>query len=317
MIPRRSIDSLPGPDLDPTLFSSRARKSRLTGDPLALREHCVSDSLSSWPAPPDEVTLGEREIHVWRASVEAEASVVSRMLQLLSADEQARAERFRVEIVRRRFIVTRGCLRMILSCYAGVAPAEIRFDYATHGKPVLGNSIAPARKVNFNLAHSNGLGLFAFTRVGDIGVDLEQVRPEFSETGIARRFFSAAEVASLNEIPAPARSEAFFHCWTRKEAFVKAKGKGLSLPLDHFDVTLKPEERAALLRTGWDEDEARRWSLKTIDVGQGYVGAMAVEAHNWRLSCWQVDDLDSLFSLTRSSLKALQLKSMTSQDNQA
>ena len=315
MIPRISIS--PNPGLDPTLLSSRAGNSRLAGDQLALKEHRVGDSFTSWPTPPDEVTLGRREVHVWRASLEAEASVVSRMLQLLSADEQARAERFHLEIDRRRFIVARGCLRMILSCYAGVAPAEIRFDYATHGKPMLANSIGPARRLKFNLAHSNGLGLFAFTRAGDIGVDLEHVRPAFSEIGIAQQFFSAAEVASLNKIPAPARSEAFFHCWTRKEAFAKAKGKGLSLPLDQFDVTLKPDERAALLRTAWDENEAPRWSLKTIEVGQGYVGAVAVEAHNWRLSCWQVGDLDSLFSIRRPSLKASQLKSMSSQDNQA
>ena len=244
---------------------------------------------SFWSTPPDEITLGQTEVHVWRAALEVEASIVSRMFELLSADERARAERFHFQIDRRHFIVARAQLRMILSRYINVAPAEVRFEYSEHGKPMLANGNEQSGKIKFNLAHSAGNALFAFTRAGEIGVDLERIRPEIRGDDIARRFFSAAELACLERLPAPARQVAFFDCWTRKEAFVKAKEIGLSLGLDQFDVTLAPDEPAALLRTGWDADEPARWSLKAIDVGPGYVGTVAVEALHWNLNCYLAD----------------------------
>ena len=240
-----------------------------------------------WSTPPGEITLGQTEVHVWRAALDVEAAIVSRMYELLSADERARAERFHFQIDRRHFIVARAHLRMILSRYISIAPAEVRFSYSDHGKPMLANG--QDRKIKFTLAHSAGIALFAFTRAGEIGVDLELIRPEIAGDDVARRFFSAAEVACLERVPAPARQEAFFDCWTRKEAFVKAKEIGLSLGLDQFDVTLDPTEPAALLRTGWDPDEASRWSLKSIGVGSGYAGTVAVEALDWNLNCYLAD----------------------------
>ena len=129
---------------------------------------------------------------------------------------------------------------------------------------MLANAQAPA--LRFNLSHSNNLALFGFTRLGEIGVDIEYIRPDFNGDDVARRFFSPAEVACLSELPPVERYKAFFSCWTRKEAFVKARKLGLSLALDQFDVTLSPKVPAALLRTRWDEDEASRWSLKAIEV---------------------------------------------------
>lgn len=241
-----------------------------------------------WSTPPDEITLGSTEIHVWRAALDVEAAIASRMYEVLSSDERARAERFHFQIDRRHFIVARAHLRMILSRYINIAPAEVRFKYSEHGKPMLAGNERDG-EIKFNVAHSGGIALFAFTRAGEIGVDLEFIRPEIAGDDIARRFFSAAELACLKRIPAPARQQAFFDCWTRKEAFVKAKEIGLSLALDQFDVTLAPEEPAALLRTGWDENEASRWSLKRIDVGPGYAGTLAVEALHWNLNCYLAD----------------------------
>lgn len=140
------------------------------------------------------------------------------------------------------------------------------------------------------MSHSGGLALYAFTRIGEVGVDIERIRPDFADEKIARRFFSVSEVACLARLPAQARVEAFFNCWTRKEAFIKAKGMGLSLPLDQFDVTLEPSKPAALLRTKWGEDEAASWSIEAIEVGQGYVAAVAVKSRSWQLSCWQLDE---------------------------
>jgi 4'-phosphopantetheinyl transferase len=126
----------------------------------------------------------------------------------------------------------------------------------------------------------------AFTRLGEIGVDLEEIKPELAGEDIARRFFSESEVASLDALPESERALAFFNCWTRKEAFIKAKGLGLSLPLDQFDVSLISGVEPKLLRTAWDEGEAERWGIKSLDVAEGYVAALAIEAHNWLLSCW-------------------------------
>lgn len=249
-----------------------------------------SSNLSSrWPSPPDQLTLGARDVHVWRVSLDQETAIVEQLRQILSPDEHARANRFHFERHRQHFIVARGYLRRIVSGYLEIPPAEIQFSYGAQGKPQLATSSAQRQPFNFNLAHSGSLALYAFTRVGEIGVDLERIRPELTSEDIAERFFSASEVARLNELSAELRHEAFFNCWTRKEAFIKALGTGLSLSLDQFDVTLAPTEPAALLRTRWDESEAARWSLKTIDVGSGYVAAVAVAGRDWHLTCSEVD----------------------------
>jgi 4'-phosphopantetheinyl transferase len=227
-------------------------------------------------------------VHVWRVSLEQPPAIVERLRYTLSSDEQVRANRFHFEVDRQHFIVARGCLRSVLARYLEIVPSEIQFKYESHGKPQLA-TITRAEQLKFNLAHSGDLALYAFTLVGEVGVDLEYIRPEFTGDDIARRFFSATEIACLDGLPVNARHEAFFNCWTRKEAFIKAKGVGLSMPLDQFDVTLAPAERAALLRTSWDENEAARWSLQAIEVGDGYAAAVAVEAHDWQLSCWQIE----------------------------
>jgi 4'-phosphopantetheinyl transferase len=244
----------------------------------------------SWLSPSDHPALGTRDVHVWRASLASEGEIVERFRRLLSDNEQARADRFHFEIDRRHFIVARGWLRTLLGRYLEVDPANVGFAYEAYGKPKIPSSVGQECQLNFNLAHSNSLGLYAFTRLGEIGIDIEHIQREFTGDDIARRFFSASEVASLSELPPELRHNAFFNCWTRKEAFIKAKGTGLSLSLDQFDVTLTPGKSPALLRTRWDEEEAALWSLKEIDAGPGYVAAVALEAHDWELSQWQADE---------------------------
>ena len=216
--------------------------------------------------------------------------IVERFGQLLSDDEHVRANRFHFETDRQHFIVARGYLRMLISRYQEIPPAEIKFSYGAHGKPQLVTPTAQVHPFNFNLAHSGGLALYAFTRVGEVGVDVELIRPDFTGDDIAQRYFSPAECACLNELSAELRHKAFFNCWTRKEAFIKAIGIGLSLPLNQFDVALSPAEPAELLRTKWDESEAARWSLKAIDVGSDYAAAVAVAGHDWELTCSEVDN---------------------------
>jgi 4'-phosphopantetheinyl transferase len=149
-----------------------------------------------------------------------------------------------------------------------------------------------ARKANhgelgFNLAHSHELALYAITRGREVGIDLERIRSNLVDEQIAERFFSPREVVVLRGLPTHRQREAFFNCWTRKEAYVKAKGQGLSIPLDQFDVSLAPGEPAALLSTQWHPQEASRWSLQKLNPGCGYVAALAVEGHDWQVKCWQ------------------------------
>ena len=243
-----------------------------------------------WASPPVAPVLAQTDVHVWRFPLNQPDAVVSAFRQILADDEQARADRFHFEVDRRHFIAARGCLRTLLSRYVKVPPEKIRFGYSDHGKPRLVCSSAPEQLVHFNVTHSEGLALYALTRVGEVGVDLERIRPEFAGTDIARRFFSPAEVACLETLPREMWPAAFFNCWTRKEAFIKAKGVGLSLPLNEFDVTLAPTEPAAVLRTGWDEGEAALWSLRAIDASPGYAAAVALRAHDWRLTLWRVDE---------------------------
>lgn len=250
----------------------------------------MMNASESWPAPPRHATLGAKEVHLWRASLEQPAAVVERLSPLLSPDEHKRAARFHFEKDRRHFIVARAVLRKLLGVYLERSPAEIHFGYAAYGKPqVADQSLEQIARLHFNLAHSGSLAVYAFTRLGEVGVDLEQINPELTGEDIARRFFSASEVAGLDALAAGERALAFFNCWTRKEAFIKAKGMGLSLALDQFDVTLAPGQPASLLRTAWDEAEAARWSIRTLEIGAGYVGALALEAHDWEFNCWECE----------------------------
>jgi len=208
------------------------------------------------------------------------------LFHTLSEDEQARAERFYFQIDRERFVVARGALREILGVYLNRAAKSVLFCYGPHGKPALAHD--PGRNtIHFNVSHSHGVALYAVTRGREIGIDLEFIRESLEVEQLAERFFSQREIATLRGLPVNLRKHAFFLCWTRKEAYIKARGEGLSLPLDQFDVSLIPGEPAALLRTQADPDETLRWSLQELSVDPGYVSALAVEGRGWSLSCWQ------------------------------
>jgi 4'-phosphopantetheinyl transferase len=182
--------------------------------------------------------------------------------------------------------VARGSLRTILGAYLRKDPVQLSFTYSRYGKPGLADE-DDANAVNFNLSHANELALIAVTRERGIGVDIEFIRPEFATEEIAERFFSKNEVAALRALPREAQSEAFFNCWTRKEAYIKAMGEGMSMPLDQFHVSLEPGSAAALLGNLRDAQEVSRWSLRELAPGAGYVAAVAVEGNDWQLRCWQ------------------------------
>jgi 4'-phosphopantetheinyl transferase len=242
-----------------------------------------------WRRPAKLPTLRGDQVHVWRVPLEFSPAGVNRLSQFLSKDEGDRAGRFHFDSDRNHFIVARAWLRIIIGYYLRVEPAELRFDYSSYGKPSLSKPFPEITRLNFNLAHSGELAVLGMTLRRQIGIDLERISGKVAHEEIARRFFSSSEIACLSSLPQAARPRAFFNCWTRKEAFIKAKGMGLSLDLDQFDVTLDDED-AALLRTRWDQSEAEQWSLRALNVGSGYVAAVAAEGRDWQLGYWQIDE---------------------------
>jgi len=242
--------------------------------------------VSPWSSAPKNLILRSDEVHVWRATLDLQYSRVQSLQQTLAADERRRAERFYFQTDREHFIVARGLLRAILGRYLDADPSRLRFSYSPYGKPSLAGEIN-AGALCFNISHAGGLALYAVTRGRDIGIDLERIDTDFATEQVAERFFSAQEVATLRAFPEHMQSLAFFNCWTRKEAYIKARGEGLSLPLDQFDVSLTPGEPVALLRTNGDPQEASRWRIQELAPGASCVSALAVKGHHWRLKCWQ------------------------------
>ena len=208
------------------------------------------------------------------------------MEKTLSVDESDRANRFHFPKDRQNFIVARGILRTILGCYLKIKPERLHFCYGKYGKPELAPVDGPV-KINFNLSHSGGLALYAFANDRKVGIDVESIHTDLEYDEIAARFFSPSEISAFKNLPLYVKPEAFFNCWTRKEAYVKAIGNGLSWPLDQFDVSLVPGEPATLLQTRGDPTEASRWSLVHLQPKTGYVAAIAAEGHKWRISYWR------------------------------
>ena len=240
-------------------------------------------TVASRPSPGAPLSLGADEVHVWHAALNQPAAAVRDLSRSLAPDETARAARFHFQRHRDDFVVARGVLRALLGRYLNVAPSGLRFSYTRYGKPYLPDEIRHDG-LCFNVSHSHERALYAFTRGREIGVDVEYVRPEMATEQIAERFFSAGEVASLRSLPAGLQPRGFFNCWTRKEAYIKARGEGLSLPLDCFDVSLLPGEPAALLATRDDPGEALRWSLHELPADEGYVAALAVAGGDLRVT---------------------------------
>ena len=238
-----------------------------------------------WRPTPQTLTLSRNEVHVWRAALDVPELQVRRLWDTLTADERQRAERYLFQKDRTHFVVARGLLRVLLGRYLREDPPHLRFTYGSHGKPALATDTG-GMALRFNVSHSHGLALYALTRGREVGVDVEYIRPEVVQEKVAERFFSPREVTVLRALPTPLQTTAFFACWTRKEAYIKATGDGLALPLDQFDVSLAPGEPAALLRTTWDPQEAARWALQDLAPAPGYRAAVAVAGHDWCLTCW-------------------------------
>jgi 4'-phosphopantetheinyl transferase len=250
-----------------------------------MNQEQPTSSPACWSFPLDDLSLVGGEVHVWRIRLELLNSREEDWLQTLEPDERARAGRFHFARDRRRFIVGRASLRAILARYLGRKPEELRFLYSRYGKPALADEFREPG-INFNLSHSQELALLGVRLHREIGIDIESLSADVSCEEIAERFFSAQEAGQLLSLPAELRKKAFFDCWTRKEAYIKARGEGLFHRLDQFDVSLAPGEKAALLSTRDDPAEANNWSLLELYPDDGYTAALATRGPILALKCF-------------------------------
>ena len=248
-----------------------------------------------WQAPPNALTLQPDEVHVWRVALDQPDAVVERLAETLAPDEASRAARFYFDRDRRHYTVGRGILRTLLGRYLDQPPTTLAFAYGAQNKPTLEQQVRRADQTDqaglrFNLSHSHGQALYGFTLRREIGIDIEQIRPMDDAEAIAERFFSARDYATFIALQPYERPEGFFNCWTRKEAYIKALGEGLSHPLDTFDVTLTPGDPARILAVRGDPQERERWSMVSLTPLAGYIGALVVEGQGWELRCFRYSE---------------------------
>ena len=228
-----------------------------------------------WHDPPGVLKLTNRDVHVWRLGLDVSDDIARRFENSLSSDERARSDRFRFAHDRRRFVVRRGVLRVLLGWYLGLRPDQLRMEYNPYGKPALSGQ-ASQRSIQFNLTHSGELALIAVTLGRKVGVDVERLNPSVDELEIAERFFSQREITTLRGLFGPVRTEAFFRCWTRKEAYLKARGMGLTCFLDHLDEYV-PCGHGAPVNVWDDPAELPGWSIQDLCPTLGHVAALVVE----------------------------------------
>lgn len=225
------------------------------------------------------------EVHVWRMCLDVTTLHMESLLENLSADEVARAGRFHFNRDRKRFIVARGMLRQLLGCYLGESPHKLRFEYTSHGKPLLAMK-SGYDPICFNISHSGVFALCAFTEGRNIGIDIERVRDDIAVEQIARNFFSPGEISAFNRISKNNQQDVFFQYWTRKEALLKAIGEGLCFSMEQCDVSLMNGSILSPISILNNNRDVSHWYGQDLFPQNGYAAAIAVEGGDWDLSCW-------------------------------
>lgn len=245
----------------------------------------LAESCASAPRPAGDarrLALKGTEVQLHRACLDVPGPELQALEPTLSEAELERAARFHFQIDRDRFVAGRGILRSLLGHYTGIPPHEVPLANGPNGKPQLAESVPS--DVYFNLAHAGSVALYAFTCGSEVGVDLEALDASQVELAVAESFFSRAEVDALWSLPADERAHAFLRCWSRKEAYVKGRGTGLSTPLAAFDVSLERGARNALLRVRGPARDGRRWSVRDVSaLVPGHAAAVARETGDWEV----------------------------------
>jgi 4'-phosphopantetheinyl transferase len=235
-----------------------------------------------WEAPPPDIGLSDHEVHVWRVRLDQVPARVQAAARLLAPNERQRAARFRFERDRRRYIVSQASLRQVLARYLERPPEQIVFRRSERGKPAL----ASADTLRFNASHSHELALYAVTHSREVGIDIEHLHPLPDAAQIVRRFFAEQERATFFRLPEAQRQAAFFTCWTRKEALLKARGEGLYRPLHQFAVSFGPDDPPRLLYFEDLPQEPQRWTFRALTPAPGYVATLVVEWPLRSLRTW-------------------------------
>lgn len=248
----------------------------------------MSDAFEALDISDYPLILDNKEVHVWRASLAQSDDIVAQYEYVISEHEKEKASQFKFIKHRNQYIITRGVLRHILAGYLDAKPAALEFQYGEHGKPFL-NDHQNSINIKFNLSHSGELVLFAMSIDCELGIDVEFIPTERSVNDIAERFFTPNEVNQINELPEEKQREAFFDCWTLKEAYLKGAGSGLSSGLSRFSVDFTSNNSPCFLNMEDCTDEPTQWSLRRLNPGQGYIASLAVAQHDWRLECRQWD----------------------------
>ena len=249
---------------------------------------------ANWHQDPEHITLDNTHVHVWKFPLDLDDRTVTRLDGILNRDEQRRARRFRFARHRVRFTVARGRLRMLLGRYMNLAPEAVVFGYSRRGKPeLLGNQ---SWRLTFNISHSRDIALAAFALQRDVGIDVERIRSDTQFGKIAKRYFTHAEAAALQEFTESQKPTAFFRCWTLKEAYLKARGGGLAMGLDSVEVIVRPDARARITRIREEVPQPGNWRFAELLPGKGYVAALAVAGGDVKVHCyhWPPSQADGL-----------------------
>jgi len=229
-----------------------------------------------WLYPSVFPLLDDNEVHIWRVCLNQNSFSAGELFKILSSDEQQRVSRYYFEQDQKHFTVSRGTLREILGGYLDVLPGKIRFSYNQFGKPTL-DAEKNANRLHFNVSHSHELALYAVARGREVGIDVEFINEEFAVLEVAEHFFSPGEVSALNSLPLNLRNAAFFRYWTRKEAHIKAVGKGLSHLLPDQSAIPPVQGKSTTFSITNEFQKTRHWSVLTLAPKPNYTAALAVE----------------------------------------
>jgi 4'-phosphopantetheinyl transferase len=235
--------------------------------------------IQPWTTTADNLVLQSNEIQIWSTTLDVRSEEVDNYFGFLGDDERERAQKFRFWHHKRRYVIGRGILRILLGRYLNTEPGKIDFQYNEFGKPFL-----PTGNLQFNLAHTRDSAIYAFCLNAAVGVDLEYIRPIEDMSGIASRFFSHAENEVIKSAPADKQINLFFTYWTLKEAYIKAVGQGLSLPLDSFEILFTEKQGPRIFRIGDNYEEPGNWSLFFLETVNDCAAAVAVQGRNWQIS---------------------------------
>ncbi len=244
----------------------------------------------AWERESENVSMPNNTVHVWLMNLDANRDLVAELTKLLSLDEKEKAAQYHFEKDSSRYALARATLRILLARYLKKSPAGFEFGYNEFGKPFLKNA-ALSPQLSFNVSHSAHLALFAFSRCSQLGVDIEMHRKEFATLELAERFFFGAEIESLKLCDQANLTTCFFDCWTRKEAYIKAKGLGLSLPLDSFAVSTEISDSTRLLLSKWYPQDPAQFSLQSFDTETSFSAAVAVNEPAAKLEIFKIKSI--------------------------